>query len=218
LRVGTGTWGTSSIELFVAREIGNLTNYRLISEIGDFKIQYANNALGYGDTGTDLFKINHAAATIYKPLESKGNVGIGTTPHETYKLDVLGDINATTLRGDGANITNINATNIATGTINNDRLSLTAAKLYPNFNQTNFAIIDDKIDLPPNYSFNITDYDGQTLFNPSTDRKYKGKMSANYDDRNGVYKLITTDNKTDNVAILNYKVGDKISIRNTQIL
>jgi hypothetical protein len=40
-------------------------------------------------------------------------------------------------------------------------------------------------------------------------------MSANYDDRRGVYKLITTENRTDNVAVLNYKVGDKISIRNT---
>jgi hypothetical protein len=40
-------------------------------------------------------------------------------------------------------------------------------------------------------------------------------MSANYDDRNGVYKLITTDNKTENVSVLNHKVGDKISIRNT---
>ncbi len=132
LRIGTGTWGTSSMELIVSREIGNLTNYRLISEIGDFKVQYPNNALVYGDIGTDFFKINHSTATIYKPLESKDNVGIGTTSHTTYKLDVLGDINATTLRGDGDNITNVNATNIATGTINQDRITLTTVKLYQN--------------------------------------------------------------------------------------
>ncbi len=125
------------------------------------------------------------------------------------------DISVNSFTGNGASITNINATNIATGTINQDRISLTTQKIYGNFNTTNFAVIDDKIDLPPNYSFNITDYDSQTLFSVGTERKYKGKMTANYDDRNGVYKLITTDNRTDNKAVLNYKVGDKISIRNT---
>jgi hypothetical protein len=39
-------------------------------------------------------------------------------------------------------------------------------------------------------------------------------MSCSYDDRGGVYKLLTTENKTDNVAVLQYKVVDKISIRN----
>jgi hypothetical protein len=125
------------------------------------------------------------------------------------------DISVNNFTGNGASITNINATNIATGTINEDRISLTTNKLYENFNTTNFAVIDDKIDLPANYSFNITDYDSQTLFSVGTERKYKGKMTANYDDRRGVYKLITTENRTDNVAVLNYKVGDKISIRNT---
>ena len=51
-------------------------------------------------------------------------------------------ISVTSFAGDGASITNINA-NIATGTINNDRIALTTTKLYQNFNQTTFSIIDD---------------------------------------------------------------------------
>ena len=89
-------------------------------------------------------------------------------------------------------------------------------KLYGNFNTTNFTIIDDKIDLPPSYSFNITSYDSATLYLPSQDRRYKGKFSASYDDRQGLYNLVSTDiTKTNNKVILNYKNGDKINIRNT---
>ena len=110
---------------------------------------------------------------------------------------MLGTVNATAFKGDGANITAINADSIATGTINNDRISLTTTKLYGNFNTTNFAIIDDKIDLEPNYSFTITGYDSQTLHAPSAERRLKGKIS-NYDDRFGVYKILSTEtSKTD---------------------
>jgi hypothetical protein len=41
-------------------------------------------------------------------------------------------------------------------------------------------------------------------------------MSVSYDDRRNIYKLITSDtSKTDNVAVLKYKAGDRIHIRNT---
>jgi hypothetical protein len=112
-----------------------------------------------------------------------------------------------------AKIPDLDAAKIATGTISNDRIVLTTTKLYQNFNKTNFAIIDDKIDLPPTYSFNITGYDSPTLYSASTDKKLKGKMSASYDDRKGVYKLASIN--TNNVSILNYSPGDKICIKNT---
>jgi hypothetical protein len=125
------------------------------------------------------------------------------------------DISVNSFTGNGASITNVNASNIATGTINQDRITLTTQKIYGNFNTTNFAVIDDKIDLPPNYSFNITGYDSHTLHSGSVERKYKGRISANYDDRDGVYKLITTETSLTNKPILKYKAGDKITIRNT---
>jgi hypothetical protein len=125
------------------------------------------------------------------------------------------DISVNSFTGSGANITAINAAKITTGTIDNDRIALTTNKLYENFNTTNFAVIDDKIDLPPTYSFNITSYDSPTLYVPSEQRRLKGKFSAQYDDRQGLYSLVSTDNtKTTNKLILNYKNGDGINIRN----
>jgi hypothetical protein len=229
LRLQSATNGKVSIE-FVRGTVDDLFNdFRLINQSGVFRLQYEDNELIYGNTGTDLISASSTQIILGKKTEIMGNVGIGTsihetykldvngtsrftgnvgigtTPHETYKLDALGTINATAFRGDGSAITGLNQ----------DNLILTTTKLYQNFNTTNFAIIDDKIDLPPNYSFTITGYDSQTLFNPSDHRKYKGKMSCSYDDRNGVHKILTEENKTTNVAVLQYKVGDKITIRNT---
>ena len=77
-------------------------------------------------------------------------------------------------------------------TILPERLDMTGVpldvnKMYEKFNTTNFAIIDNKIDLPPTYSFNITSYDSPTRYAVSTDRNYKGKICASYDDMQGVY-------------------------------
>jgi hypothetical protein len=205
---------TTSIEFRKGITLDTSSDYRLINDNATFKLQYENNDFPYGNNN-NIMTWNRVDVVNYIQTRFSANVGINTDPHATYKLDVNGTINATAVRGNGAELTDLNAGNITTGTINLDRITLTANKLYESFNTTNFAVIDNKIDLPPNYSFSITDYDSQTLFNPSAERKYKGKMTANYDDRNGVYKLITTDNRTDNVAVLNYRVGDKISIRNT---
>jgi hypothetical protein len=70
--------------------------------------------------------------------------------------------------------------------------------------------------LPPNYSINIVGFDSTTLYSSGEDIKYKGKMSCDYDDRNGIYKLLSEDTSiTNNKAVLNYVSGDRVSIRNT---
>ena len=205
--------GTNSIEFMRGNSTDPLTDYRILTDTGGkFKIQYANNVLAYGATDTDLIDLSTTNTIIYKPTEFKGNVGIGTVPHATYKVDVNGTTQSTAFIGNGAGLTDLGADKISTGSLNLDRITLTTSKLYQNFNQINFAIIDDKIDLPAEYSINITAYDNPTLH---SDIRYKGKMSVSYDDRRNIYKLVTSDtSKTDNVAVLKYKAGDRIHIRN----
>ena len=66
---------------------------------------YENNAIRFGTS-------NNERMTIL----NNGNIGINKTNPE-HALDVNGTINATYLRGDGANITNLNFGNISTGVL-----------------------------------------------------------------------------------------------------
>jgi hypothetical protein len=127
-------------------------------------------------------------------------------------------ISVTSFAGDGASITNVNANNIATGTINNARIALTTSKIYENFNQTTFSVINDKINLSPevgSYTFNIIAYD--RMFQ-STAPTYllSGKFTCSYEDRTGAYALRPSATIT-NKLILDYKVGDKLIFKNTAL-
>ena len=59
-------------------------------------------------------------------------LGISTTPF-TYDLEVNGTINATYFRGDGANITNLSATNISSGVFNVNRGGIGTNTLTSNY-------------------------------------------------------------------------------------
>ena len=93
LRLETGTTGTNSIEFRRGTAIDIFTDYRLISETGIFKLQYENNLLAYGASGTDLLSSTSTLTTNYKDTTFNGKVSIGNPIHATHKVDVNGDIN-----------------------------------------------------------------------------------------------------------------------------
>ena len=232
LRLQTGTGGTTSIEFVRGTEIDALNDYRFINDSGTFKFQYEDNTQQYGGTGTNLIFITASQITLLKKTQMDANVGIGTSPHETYKLDVngtsrftgnvgisttphatykldvLGDIRATQFRGGGSNITDLNQ----------DNLVLSTAKIYEKFNQTTFSIIDDKINISPNvgsYTFNIIAYD-KMIGTTAPTYLLSGKFTCSYEDRTGVYALRPSATIT-NKLILDYKVGDKLIFKNTAL-
>jgi hypothetical protein len=83
LRLQTGTGGTTSIQFTKGTTTDALTDYRLISDTNVFKLQYSNDTLAYGGTGSDLLNISTTQTTISKKTQIDDNVGIGTTPHAT---------------------------------------------------------------------------------------------------------------------------------------
>jgi hypothetical protein len=108
---GVGTT-SSSLELVRGTITDGAVDYSVGNYDGSFKVKSV-------DTGTPTDRL---------AISSVGNVGIATAPHTTYKLDVLGTVNATAFIGDGSGLTNLTATNLA-GTINNDRITLTSEKI-----------------------------------------------------------------------------------------
>ena len=96
LRLETATSGTNSIEFRRGTATDVFTDYRLISSTGLIRLQYENNLLAYGASGTELITSSTTLTTIFKNTSFTGNVGINVAPHATYKLDVAGDINIST--------------------------------------------------------------------------------------------------------------------------
>jgi hypothetical protein len=96
LRLATGTGTTDKTQIqFIKGAVGDVNgDFRLISELTFFKLQYANNTLAFGDTGTDLISARATSITLHKNTTLSDKVGIGgVNPHATYKVNVGGDVN-----------------------------------------------------------------------------------------------------------------------------
>jgi hypothetical protein len=182
--------------------IENLDAAKLTGTINNARLPAAISVTSFAGDGASITAIN---AT---------NIATGTI--NNARLPTA--ISVTSFAGDGASITAINATNIATGTINNARIALTTTKIYENFNQTTFSVINDKINLSPDvgsYTFNIIAYD-KMIGTTAPTYLLSGKFTCTYEDRTGMYTLRPSQQIT-NKLILDYKVGDKLIFKNTAL-
>ena len=102
---------------------------------------YVNSSLKW----KKQFYINTDAPDNSLIISPSGNIGINTTDTSTYKLNINGDLNATSIKGTGANITNLNYENItATSRPNlanlNNWIYLSSGFMYANNVTTSLSV------------------------------------------------------------------------------
>jgi len=165
---GTGNIGVGTNEpsqLLDVRGNINLSGNIYLSNTGTIYKngqEYAGGSEG-GEGGTSTLWQENETKIHY----SAGNVGINTdNPSET--LEVVGNIKATNIEAEGANITAINATNITSGTLDNARLpadiSITGDMTAKNLNVTGVTTtINTDIYQTENLEIISTGADGPSL-------------------------------------------------------
>ena len=91
-RIQSGTSGTSSIQFIRGVEADALIDYRFVNDTNLFRLQFQDGATAtqFGDGNSYLVDVSLTNTRFYKDLQVSGNVGINTTPHATYDLDVNG--------------------------------------------------------------------------------------------------------------------------------
>jgi hypothetical protein len=174
-RVGIGTTNVQNSILHVVNTLGTRITAQHIDEIGwsEFATAGVNNSGAFvrkwsvgstGDKRSEAFggqnkfyvfqysdKNDNVVENYRLIIDSNGNMGVGTT-NPLEKLHVVGNVRANGFIGSGQGITNLNANNIATGTINEARIpNLNASKitsgtfnasLFPVFNATSIPNLD----------------------------------------------------------------------------
>jgi hypothetical protein len=94
METGAGTTAKTQIQFVKGTTTDINADFRLISELAFFKLQYSTNILAFGDTGSDLISARATSLTLHKNTTLSANVGIGgVNPHATYKVNVGGDVN-----------------------------------------------------------------------------------------------------------------------------
>ena len=122
----TGTNSGQSMNLKVTG--GGAIN---INTDGTVRFQASNS--GCSVTGT--FSVSGTSALT-------GNVGIGTTSHATYKLDVNGTVNATSYYGSGANLSGLTASQIPSLDAGKITTGTFATSQIPNLATSNIINLD----------------------------------------------------------------------------
>ena len=128
-RVGIGTTSPSNDILHVAGNImmdgsilrmASSTTKLVLQNVGGSWNSLSAKGINIGDWNSDPsygdilvgnydFSIKNDALTSLVKVKNNGNVLIGTTTDSGYKLDVIGTLRATTLYGNGSNLTNISS-------------------------------------------------------------------------------------------------------------
>ena len=104
---------------FLKGDGSNISNLNLGNIASGNILQVNRGGTGLNTLTPNLILIGSSTSTITQSANLiwvNNKLGISTTP-SLYELEVNGTVNATYLRGDGANITNLNATNISSGVL-----------------------------------------------------------------------------------------------------
>ena len=173
-----------------------LTNTKIGYFIDDFTIGNYNIIT---NSWTKQLSINKDAPENSIYINNNGNIGIGTTNTSTFKFNINGVLNATSLTGSGANITNIDYNNISSTNkpnlknLDNWNLSLISGTQYV-YSEYNIGI-GQTTGASPLYKLNISGslnvLDNININGNNINNIYLSKTEAN----NTYLNAVTADNK-----------------------